>query len=83
MNIFFIKININFIIFYRYGGWSFGLFLIKDFRFDVIVVFVNRIFVKVSYDFFFGRLYRWECELGIFKYFYEVKIKFGYNECEK
>lgn len=44
-----IKTNINFIILYRYGGWSFGLPLTNDLRFDVTAVPANRTLAKVNY----------------------------------
>lgn len=34
----------------RYGGWSFGLPLTADLRFDITAVPANRTLAKVSYD---------------------------------
>lgn len=45
----FSKINMNFIALCRYGGWSFGLPLTSDLRFDVTAVPDNRTLAKVKY----------------------------------
>lgn len=50
VSIFSIKRNINFVILNRYGGWSFGLPLTKDLRFDITEVPVNRTLAKVKYN---------------------------------
>lgn len=52
MTIFFTKTNVNLIILYlyRYGGWSFGLPLTDDLRFDVTEVPANRTLAKVNYE---------------------------------
>lgn len=81
--IFSIKININFMILYRYGGWSFGLPLTNDLRFDVTSVPANRTLAKVNYELSSGMSCNWECKLEMFKHFYEVKTKHGYNQFEE
>lgn len=54
MNIFSIKT----IFLYRYGGWSFGLPLTKDLRFDITAVPANRTLAKVNCDLSFGMSYK-------------------------
>lgn len=54
MNIFSIKT----IFLYRYGGWSFGLPLTKDLRFDITTVPANRTLAKVNCDLSFGTSYK-------------------------
>lgn len=79
MNIFSIKTNINFVTLYRYGGWSFGLPLTKDLRFDITEVPANRTLAKVNYNLSSGMSYKWECELEMPKHEHEVKTKHGCN----
>lgn len=83
MTIFSTKANIIFIILYRYGGWSFGLPLTDDLRFDVTEVPANRTLAKVNYVLSSGMSHTSECELEIFKHFHEVKTKHGDHQFEK
>lgn len=49
MNTVSIKTNINVVILCRYGGWSFGLPLTNDLRFDITGVPANRTLAKVDF----------------------------------
>lgn len=83
MNIFSFKRDTNFVILYRYGGWSFGLPLTKDLRFDITAVPANRTLAKVNYNLSSGMSYKCECELEMLKHFHEAKTKHGCNQVEK
>lgn len=73
--ILFSKANINVVVLCRYGGWSFGLTLTNDLRFDIAAVPVNRTLAKVNLGLSSGRSDKYGCEIDITKHFHVRNTK--------
>lgn len=73
--ILFSKTNINFVVLCRYGGWSFGLTLTNDLRFDIAAVPVNRTLAKVNLGLSSGGPDKYGCEIDVSKHFHVRNTK--------
>lgn len=72
----FSKANVNFVVLCRYGGWSFGLTLTNDLRFDIAAVPVNRTLAKVNLGLSSGRPDKYGCEIDVSKHFHVRNTKY-------
>lgn len=73
--ILFSKASINFVVLCRYGGWSFGLTLTNDLRFDIAAVPVNRTLAKVNLGLSSGWSDKYGCEIDMSKHFHVRNTK--------